>query len=276
MSSVLAAVVAWSGAAVAGCDSSETTNEDVVVALEKAMVSYGDLDIPAFRESVGELVSLVECLEESIARPTAAEFHRVQGLAAFLDHDEQLCRQRFAAARAIEPDYDFPVNIVPDGNPVLRYYRVLDPNQGAKTTLPYPAEGSIRLDGTPRLERHPDLPVIFQRMDEGGAVVETLVLGPGVSPPTYEVGKAPRPVSANRTLKRALLVAGGGALLAAGGVYGAAYGSRNSFKKNNTELSPTELQRAIKRNHTLVYTSAAVGVVGLGLGGGALVLSGSF
>ncbi|MCB9677323.1 MAG: hypothetical protein H6737_19585 [Alphaproteobacteria bacterium] len=281
MSSVLAALVAWSGAALAGCEN-PTSNEEVVVALEAAVTAYESLDVTGFRDAAVRAEQATLCLDESITRANAAELHRIRGLVAFVDRQEDECRKRFAAARNIEPEYSFPVSLVPEGNPVLDLYGAMDPTDGAKVTLPWPKDGSVRLDGSPRLERNEALPVIFQRIDVRGAVVETLIIPAGGSVPEYPEGREPKPVTpanSNKTAKRVLLVGGAASVVAAGGLYGAALGTKSSFDKIATGDEPGDpdrINRLYNTNHALVIGSAALGVVGIGLGSTSFVLTGQF
>lgn len=265
-------------AASAACEDA-TTNEDLVVALEKAMDAYGQLDRNGFEASMRDAKAIVGCLEQVIARPTAAELHRATALSAFLARDEDLAKQRFAAARTIESEYSFPDTLVPVGNPIHDLYKAFDPASSPIETLPPPAEGSLRLNGSVGTERPTLLPVVFQRLDGSGAVVDSTLLSAGAPPPPYEPGKTNPDGSAKK--KKSPMVP----LLIAAGVLGAgAIGSQigaqvsgNSYK-DHMRAGPSGAGDFVgvadrKRGTTnaLTLTSAGLGVAAVGTGAVAVI-----
>ena len=71
---------------------------------------------------------------------------------------------------------------------------------------------------------------------------------------------------------------GAGSLIAAGGVYGVALGTRGAFN-NEAENSPPDearLENLYRTNHGLVLTSAGLATVGVGLTATSFALTGSF
>ncbi|MEZ4317546.1 MAG: hypothetical protein R3F61_08575 [Myxococcota bacterium] len=276
MSSVLVALAIGSGAAWAGCET-PTTNEDVIVALEKAVARYEAVDVEGFTEAVTAIDAATTCLGESVTRSNAAAMHRMHGLAAFLERDEAASRQSFAAARTIEPAYTFPTAVVPEGNPVLEQYIAIDPAAGAKVTLPFPSDGTVKLDGSSRLERNPRLPVLFQRIDASGAVTQTVLVAGGAETPTYPAGKEPQEKKGPSGPNLPLLAAGVGTVAVAGGVYGGAWATNRAFyKERDGDRDEERLTSLRSTANTLVITSATLSVVGIGLGGTSFALSGRF
>lgn len=265
--------------AFAACES-PTTNEDLVVVLEKAADAYGALDRDTFEASLRDAKAIVPCLGQVISRPAAAELHRATALSAFLARDQDLARQRFAAARSIEPSYAFPDTLVPEGNPVRDLYTALDPKSSPILVLPTPEEGSLRLDGSVTAERATLFPVVFQRLDGDGAVVESVLLSPGAPPPTYAVGKgradSKNGVAAKKSPMVPLLVVAG--TLAAGAI--AVNVGANLSKKgyvNHMEMggSDAEFIKAAnqKRGTTnaLTLTAGGLGLAAVGTGAVAVI-----
>jgi hypothetical protein len=255
-----------------------TTNDDVAIPLEAALRAYEGLDIPTFQDAASQAEGAVRCLGESISRGNAAEFHRVRALAAFLDAQESVCMKRFAAARAIEPQYRFPTTVVPEGNPVLSLYDAVDPEKGAMVTLPFPKDGTVRLDGATGMTWNRELPIVYQRIDAAGIVVETRVLAPNAPMPDYpHLSGTPEQIRKRRGVRTAMTIAGVGSLVAAGGLYGVALGTKGSFR-NAAEEGATEdrLRSLYNTNHGLVITSAGLATVGVGLTATSFALTGSF
>ncbi len=260
------------------CDAT-TTNEDVAVPLEAALGAYEDLDIATFEASAAQAETAVACLGESISRGNAAEFHRVRALAAFLEAQETVCMKRFAAARSIEPQYRFPTTVVPDGNPVLSLYDAVDPKKGASVTLPFPKEGTVRLDGSTGLKWNRELPIVYQRIDANGLIIETRILAPNAPVPDYpSTTRSPEVQKKRRGARTALTIAGVGSLVAAGGLYGIALGTKGAFNSEAENSPPDEarLNSLYRTNHGLVITSAGLATVGVGLTATSFALTGSF
>lgn len=242
-----------------------TTNEALVVALEAAASSYDALEIEAFEKAAEQGVAAVGCLGEPITRSTAAELHRTLGILAYVRREETPSKVAFAAARAIEPSYTFPVDRVPQGNPMLEYYTAVDPTLLQVTEAPYPRSGSVRLDGSAERKRIEGLPVVFQQLDEAGAVSRSVLLGAGDPLPEYPVRTDP---TTRKGPQRSTLIAGLVVGAAAGAVYGGAVASRAQYDK---ATSPEDKIAIRPVTNGLVIASGTIGVVAVGLGTVSLV-----
>src|SRR5688572_7533525 len=92
----------------AGPDCAERTDTtDLTTAISDAEASFSDLDIDSFKEATDRLRAVLPCLDDPLTRHLSAEVHRFLGIRAFGDRDPD-AELYFAAARAIEPDYQFP------------------------------------------------------------------------------------------------------------------------------------------------------------------------
>jgi hypothetical protein len=264
---------------------------ELVSALDDAKDAYASLEVEAFRQAMDGVHQKLPCLDEEVTRHLAAELHRFEGLLGFLDRDTEHSQRAFASARSIEPNYKFPVTLVPDGHPVLAQYGALDPNRVGpngmgSVRLSEPLQGSILLDGAVTLHRPQDLPVLFQRLDAEGGVLETVYLWPSDPVPPYPAraaplvvepapeGPAPDLVGAVRAgPNKKLLVGAGATALASGLLYGTAFLVNNRYYNVNTDVSRLDSLRRV--NNGFVVASGATFVAAVGLGTGAL-LTGTF
>jgi hypothetical protein len=261
---------------------------ELVSALDDAQEAYASLEVEAFREAMDGVHEKLPCLDEEVTRHLAAELHRFEGLLGFLDRDMERSQRAFASARAIEPNYKFPVTLVPDGHPVLAQYGALEPGTGGSVRLAEPLQGGILLDGAPTLLRPQELPVLLQRLDTEGSVLETVYLGPGDAVPPYPsraaplvaapvpegTGPAPDLVGAVRAgPNKKLLVGAGATALVSGLFYGAAFLIHSRYQNVETDVSRLDSLRRV--NNGFVVASGATFVAAVGLGTGAL-LTGQF
>jgi hypothetical protein len=280
----------WALSAHAACPTTQSSAE-LVSALDDAQEAYASLEVEAFRAAMDGAHQKLPCLNEEVTRHLAAELHRFEGLLGFLDRDMERSQRAFASARAIEPNYKFPIALVPDGHPVLVQYIALDPSAGGSARLADPLQGRILLDGEATQQRPGDLPTLFQRLDPEGSVLETVYLWPGDAVPPYP-SRAPPPrgvgaielppegrgpadlvVPVRAGVNKKLLLGAGATVLASGLFYGSAYLVHNSYDNVNTDVSRLDSLRRV--NNGFVVASGATLVAAVGLGTGAL-LTGQF
>ncbi|MEZ4316384.1 MAG: hypothetical protein R3F61_02720 [Myxococcota bacterium] len=263
--------------ASSGACATPSQNTDVRSSIDAAASAFGDLDLATFQSTHAETRAKLACLNEPISRSTAAEFHRMEGLSLFMDRNKPEAVKSFAAARAIEPNYVFPSDLVPEGNPVIAAYTELDPDAGAKEMLPRPKVGSVKVDGSGSLERNSTLPAIVQLFDGTGAVTQTVLLKAGEPVPSYDVPDSAAPEKPPKAKGGGpnvpLLIAGGASLAVAGGLYGGGAVTRGAWK-NATSVADADRSRGT--TNALVVASGVAGAVGVGLGTTSFVLSGRF
>lgn len=161
------------------------TTAELLNTLEQAEADYQERDRDGVLAGRDHARGLLPCLTDALNRPLAAQYHRVEGLAAFLERDDPTAREFFASARALEPGYVLPTSLAPEGHPVRTLYMAFDRSEGRWETLPTPHQGHIQLDGHRSLERSLSFPTLYQRFDDTGAVVETALLLPGDATPAY-------------------------------------------------------------------------------------------
>lgn len=272
-------LLALAGPARAACDAPADTTA-ITSAISDAEATFADLDIAAFKEATDRIRAVIPCLQDPVTRRVAAEVHRFLGIRAFGDRDPA-APTYFAAARSIEPDYVFPPELIPEGNPLHQVYRSIDLTTGRSVPVSEPAGGYLQFDGRSGAERPAAWPTLFQRFDSSGAVVDTRYLHPGDPLPDYPVKRVrivvvdpgPEPVEPivpvrppPSPARTPLLVGALSAAAATGVMYGMAGVAKGTF--NDPSTPDADLDALRRRANTLSVASAVTGTVGLGLGVG--------
>lgn len=247
-----------------------TYSTDLSEAIAQAEGTFSDLDIPSFREATDALRAVVPCLRDPVTRSVAANVHRFLGIRAFGDRDDN-ARLYFAAARSIEPYYEFPSTLIPPGNPVRAVYADLELGQGTGRDVPRPEDGYLQFDGRTTLKRPVTWPTLVQRFDGDGQVVMSAYLAPEDPMPTYAVSTAVEvadPAAVISTppppARMPLLVGTAVAAVVTGVTYGLAGNAEARFKSPVTPDS--SLNRLEKTANSLVIVSGVTGAVTVGLG----------
>jgi len=251
------------------CDTPTTTG-DVRKALDAAEGAFAGADLDGFSSARDTTRQAVTCLGEPLPSGLAAELHRMEGLAAFFAEEAERAPQAFASARRLEPDYRFPEEQVPPGNPLLDVYFTADPFSPPAVSVPEPAEGSLRFDGKEALSRPMSGPTVMQLLDGSGSLAQTTYLWPGQPLPAYAqadgVEAEPEPVKAS--LKRPLLIGAAGAAVASGALFAANVAVHNAYD-DATDLDTLDRVRGL--NNGLSVGSGVTLALGVGLGVGGLL-----
>jgi hypothetical protein len=234
--------------------------------LEAAERSYRDADVKGFVAAAEQIDAVLPCVAEVVPRSLIARVHRTNGMRAFVDRDPDAASDSFAGARAIEPDYAFPSDMVPEQHPMAKLYREA-PETATTSPSPRPAEGSLLFDGRRTLDRPYTRDTLLQHVIDD-AVVATYLLRPGQPTPEYPVWTEETAKKRGFGASKGLLIGAGVAALAAGGTYLAAGGQRAAYLD-----APVEHKDALRsRTNALVVTSAGVGLAAVGLGTGAVLV----
>lgn len=244
------------------CDTSTTTG-DVRKALDAAEGAFAGADLDGFSVARDTAREAVTCLSEPLTSGLAAELHRMEGLAAFFAEEAERAPQAFASARRLEPDYRFPEDQVPPGNPLLDVYFTADPFAPPAVPVPEPAEGSLRFDGKEALSRPMSGPTVMQQLDGAGSLAQTTYLWPGQPLPAYAQAEVVEPEPTKASLKRPLLTGAAGAVVASGALFAANVAVHNSYD-DATDLDTLDRIRGV--NNGLSVGSGVTLAVGVGLG----------
>lgn len=248
---------AWSSAAAAQCVDGATTAALVVV-LEDAEAAYGRLALDAFQAATDEAASMIPCLEAVVPRATAARYHRVQGLRAWLVRDEDRAQKAFLASRVIERAYRFPMELVPEEHPTRQAFMALALDQVVTEPVTVPGGAALVVDGRETVERPVNLPALLQLVDAEGGLRWSVYADPGTELPPWPVDLAV--VAPLRDPWRVPLVVGSaGAALVSGTLVGLASISAGRYDDPATPADQLDGLRA-RTNGLLVGASVAGGV----------------
>jgi len=260
-------------------------------AAERAEEAFGATKVTEFQAAIAELDGLVPCLMEPVDPELAALVHRMKGLGAFIERDQDRAREAFAAARVLEPEYAWPETLIPWGHPLLGVYQALEVENAAFETANTPAAGWVYMDGRPSEPRPLEWPAILQVSDAEGAVQLSAYLWPGDPLPDYGVEAVvelmpstvpsevqqpviPSSVAATSTTVRTgprgwMLASAGGAAVASGVLYALAARSGDQYWDSATPYADLEASRS--RTNGLVLASAGAAGLALGTGVGAFL-----
>ena len=241
-----------------------TTLATMTSELDAAERAYTAKQPQDFAAAIEELVLVLPCFEALIPPVVAARYHRLRGLDLFVARNTERATMSFTAARRLEPDYQFPLEMIPENHPVRPLYAGVEPGSGKREHVRKPSSGALYFDGTAGLDRPLARASLVQVTDTGGSVLATRYLFPTDPMPAYAVTTA----AARRERARVgFLVGAGGALVAAGALFGGATASYQKFYDtaglNSTD--PSELERL--RTQTNGLMGGAVAAAGLSLAG---------
>jgi hypothetical protein len=280
-------ILAASVASAQDCE--PVSSERMSSMMQQALLDFATLDEDSFYRSTEQAVEALPCLDEVLLAPNAAAYHRLMGLKAFFDGQDEIAVISFRAAQSIEPDYQLSAKIAPEGGKLHRLWAQAQagpsPFIGSFTT---PGGMYAWVDGAEGTLQAEDLPSIVQYGLDEDRVRYSAYLLPGEAPPTTmpgvgltvlqpepeaaPVAPAPEPVVASAsgpTPRRDLAEAeapektqgdGRGGLIAAtvvsgvmaGGLYGGA-----TYMRGEYDRYPT-------RENYLMTNGAFYGAIGMG------------
>ena len=262
----------WGWLTLAWPCETESDSTELLAAVAEAEGTFASLDMAAFKAATDRLQTVLPCLVDPVPSNVAAEVHRYLGIRSVGDRDLEVAAQRFAAARSLEPDYDFPLSLIPEGNPVRTVYASLSLDDPQYEAVPPPADGGyLQFDGRISEQRARAWHTLVQRFDGTGRVVETHDLSPSDPLPVYPVrvagpvepGTVDEPESGRPVVLLATTLAMG---VTSAALYGAAGMTEARFK--NPATPDDRLDPLAKRANGLVIASGVSSAATLGLGVG--------
>ena len=246
--------------------------EEQIGVAEQAFVA---LDVSTFNNARRSAASTLSCEGELVPAGDVARYHRVVALGAFVDRQDERALAAFRSALVADPQIGLPGSF-PPGHPL---FVLLDtarntPN-GAVGSVVVPQGLVGYVDGSRTVIAATDRPLLVQVTDATGHVLFTGYDQPLPDLSSYVVAAHaddPAPIGPtgpkeHKDKKRFPLVpvAGAGvAALAGVGLYAASAGSASAYADPNTAYE--DLDGLTRTNHVLVGSSAALGVVAVGLG----------
>lgn len=231
-------------AAFAACtfDADSTLLATNIDAAEDAYVS---LDVQEFQRAMTEVDYLLPCLTDEVSPSLAASLHRIRAIGQYVDGKPEAVDASLRAAKALEPDFRFSADVLPEGFELRDQYEALPTSGGEPRKMPRPSgDTQLLVDGAPSRVR-PDRAALLQVTAPEG-VLGTHYLLPGDPLPTYPG------VERRRTMLLTGALVTGGASLA---TYGGAWISHARLDRSTTS---EDLRRGTVRTHLLMGTSAAL------------------
>jgi hypothetical protein len=239
---------------------------EFTAAVDDAERSFVEMNAAAVNNSLDDAIAELSCTQSVVPPALAARLHRAMALRAFITGDEAGARRALYAAKVLDPAGDFSDTVVPPDHPL----RALLPGAilGTPASVPAaaPASGTVYFDGRAGLARPSDRPAVFQLVDPRGDVRQGTWLSAEAPLPTYAVVTT----AVRKRTSLPLAIAGGAALLAGGVTYGIAGATHARFEDLSTPRA--ELEGLSKQTNTLVFTSAALGALGLAGGVTAVIV----
>jgi hypothetical protein len=252
------------------CPLTRATTADLVAALDEVELAYTDVEPEAFRVAADKAREVVPCLSDAVGRHVAAELHRTEGLAAFVDRNPERASLAFAAARSLEPSFVFPTSLVPEGHPVARAYDEAQWTTEAIDLVP-PKRGHLAFDGRERTSRPADQPTVVQVFHDDGRVSDTAYLWPGDPMPAYAAAETGVSLATEdtatkqRSRARGWWIGAGASALAAGVFYGANMAVHDKYEDPNTPVDQLDDLRAANNALAVASGVSLAGAVGLGV-----------
>jgi len=276
LTSLLSLSALLTAPALAGDCLAPSTPGQLKAALDDAEARYADLDLDGFLAATELIEPLVDCSSAPIGAALAARTHRLRGLRAFVDQDEERAKLAFAAARAAEPGYSFPESLLPTGNPALDLYGAVPLSIGASESAAAPTEGMLTFDGVRADKRPTAWPTVAQHVVDD-TTRASAYLWPGEALFDYPAPEVqPDPVqSAGRAAPewgraQTGLTAGAGVSALAGGAF-YLLAARSSSAYNSEETDPDELDGLRGATNRRSTVAGVAGAVAVGLGGAAVL-----
>lgn len=207
------------------------------------------------------------CLAEPITVELAARYHRLYAIhqdpSGKFGLDSGVVAASFRAARALEPAYTFPDDLLPPSHGLRAAWDALPPETPATERVRAPRHGQLWFDGTPGLERPTSAATFLQWTDATQAVVLSAYVPAGAPLPDY-----PRvPV-----LRRGLTAGAIGTGVVATGLYTGALIAEARLKGPDPPRDLDRLRALERTNHGLFLGSVSSAAVAVGLGVSALLV----
>jgi len=229
---------------------------DLLSATEVIETAFVTADDDRLLEQLAWLQTSMPCVKEPIPASIAASLHRIIGLQGFVDRDMPQLRAAFAAARILEPSYQF--SMLPPMHPVVTYFKESPTEPGRLQQLSQPYRGYFLFDGERGSARPAERATLVQRATDDGVIQQTVYLLPHEPMFNY------RMMTGRREWGKRLTVAGGGTTLAAAILLGWGAGIAVAYRNpDNRPVDDAEWDRARRRNNRLVVSGSGLGVVGI-------------
>jgi hypothetical protein len=270
------------GVEVAQCEVQTTPWEfrEIVAAGEAAFVA---LDRDGLNSAYELGRATLMCFEVQQTAESASAFHRLTAMVDFVSGDHDMARSEFHRARVLQPGYELPPRVAPEGHPLAELYED-SMRTFAQETLEAgvpPLDGFLIVDGVRGGARSLQADVVVQVYDMTGTLTETVWIEAGAQMPLW--GPPPSEAFANE-IRRPLTIGAGVSLVASGLLYAMSRSRRANFDSNewlseqasvwgvdnpDQEFPAEEILRDLSSEiDALSYGSLGAGILAAGLGVG--------
>ncbi|MSP54445.1 MAG: hypothetical protein EXR69_02385 [Myxococcales bacterium] len=254
------AIAAESGSSCAGT----STVAEFLAASAAGEAAFAEMDVDALVKAQKDGARALPCLAEPVKPKDAAAFHRMNGLLLFTRPDLAGALSEFHAARRLEPGYQIPESVAPQGHPLVALYDAsASADEGELQPVQASGGGEILVDGVRTSLRPNGVSVIVQRVDALGKIENSLYLEAKTALPSWAI--PPKAVS-RRGLHAGFIAGTAGAAVVGGVTYGLALSAKGEFGDTAHPVPDSELPGLRERANTLTYASMGVGAVALALG----------
>lgn len=165
-------------------------------ALAASEEAFKDLDEKKMATDLARARELLGCLGEIIPPAVAARVHRDHGLLASLTGKEEDQIPSFAAAADADPAYQFPADVLGQGNPTAVLYKTASALEPLLKPVTAPPASKLYWDGRSGTQRPTNRPVVFQIARTSTEVAVTALVQPDQSLPGVP---APAPLASTAT-----------------------------------------------------------------------------
>jgi outer membrane biosynthesis protein TonB len=164
---------------------------EVESAVQEGLIAFATMDEDGVADAVALVDGKVSCQTAPLPVETAAQVHRMHGLAAFLEGDAVGAKSAFAAALALDPQTLLPAKIAPEGGKLARLYGESTLPVGATADMGLSADYRGYVNGSEASKRPTDRPAVVQ-MSMYDTVKYSAWLKPTSPIPTqFQVATAP-------------------------------------------------------------------------------------
>jgi hypothetical protein len=260
-------------AAPATAQDCEATADDILAAHSDTLTAFTEMDAEALIRIRGQAHANVDCLVEVLPPTAAGALHRVEAIASFLARDLERTELALLSARLSDPEYGFPIDIVPAGHPLDRIVqKAAERTETERAAILHPPGTVVLVDGIPSELRPFGRPVVVQLVKDGEPRWSSYI-EPGESLPRWEaqpepvavVAPDPEPIAVDKRKPTVeLAVAAGGLAMLSGAFYGTAAGSHARFQ--NPETPFEDIGGLQKQTNSLMSASVVTAGAALGLG----------
>jgi len=244
--------------------------------VDETIASFASMRLEAFHTARQHAQATLSCLNEPLTPVDAAAYHRAIALSSYVSQDDAGTVAAFRAARRIQPGYSLPSTIAPPGNQLYVLFEEASPGTVSSdpvTIHPHPGE-VVLVDGSRSAIRPTDSPVILQRMDASGAIMDSVYLVRDATPPSWTTAPLVSESLAMatpkaRNVRPALLWTGFGLGVFSGGMYAIAAKRRATYDDPGTPYN--ELAELKAQTNALVMASGATAILAVGIGTASLL-----